>query len=63
MIKLSDLNPSAFASVVQQMPKTSQDQSAKLLKTYQKTTTASAGSTHEVTSPDGAPRTPSRLTK
>ncbi|CDS41453.1 CLIP associating protein 1 [Echinococcus multilocularis] len=59
VIKLSDLNPAAFASVVKQMPKASQDQSAKLLKTYQKTATASTGS-HEATSPDGS-RTPNRL--
>uniref|UniRef100_A0A5K3FFS8 TOG domain-containing protein n=1 Tax=Mesocestoides corti TaxID=53468 RepID=A0A5K3FFS8_MESCO len=61
VIKLSDLNPAAFASVVQQMPKTSQDQSAKLLKTYQKTAPAT-GSGHEAaaTSPT-AQRTASRL--
>ncbi|EUB64464.1 CLIP-associating protein [Echinococcus granulosus] len=61
VIKLSDLNPAAFASVVKQMPKASQDQSAKLLKTYQKTATASTGS-HEATSPDGS-RTSNRLIK
>ncbi|VDM15797.1 unnamed protein product [Hydatigera taeniaeformis] len=61
VIKLSDLNPAAFASVVKQMPKASQDQSAKLLKTYQKTATVSAGN-HETTSPDGS-RPTTRLIK
>ncbi|KAL5112926.1 CLIP-associating protein 1 [Taenia crassiceps] len=61
VIKLSDLNPAAFASVVKQMPKASQDQSAKLLKTYQKTATVSTSS-HETTSPDGS-RSSTRLIK
>ncbi|VDK31608.1 unnamed protein product [Taenia asiatica] len=61
VIKLSDLNPAAFASMVKQMPKTSQDQSAKLLKTYQKTATVSTSS-HETTSPDGS-RPSTRLIK
>ncbi|VDO08693.1 unnamed protein product [Rodentolepis nana] len=63
VIKLSHLNPAAFSSMVQMMPKTTQDQAAKLLKTYAKTSTGSnSGVSYDATSPDGA-RTASRLPK
>nr|CDS27010.1 CLIP associating protein 1 [Hymenolepis microstoma] len=63
VIKLSHLNPAAFSSMVQMMPKASQDQAAKLLKTYAKTSTAgNSGVSYDATSPDGA-RTTSRLPK
>lgn len=63
VIKLSHLNPTAFSSMVQMMPKTSQDQAAKLLKTYAKTSTVGNSSvTYDATSPDGV-RTISRLPK
>lgn len=49
--------------MVQMMPKASQDQAAKLLKTYAKTTTVgNPGASYDATSPDGS-RTASRLPK
>ncbi|VUZ47783.1 unnamed protein product [Hymenolepis diminuta] len=63
VIKLSHLNPVAFNSMVQMMPKASQDQAAKLLKTYAKTSTVgNSGVSYVATSPDGT-RTASRSPK
>ncbi|KAM7541447.1 hypothetical protein Aperf_G00000041038 [Anoplocephala perfoliata] len=63
VIKLSHLNSTAFTNMVQMMPKASQDQAAKLLKTYAKTTTVgNSGASYDATSPDGS-RTGSRLPK
>ncbi|VDN09581.1 unnamed protein product [Dibothriocephalus latus] len=40
IIKMSDLNPDNFNRLIQQIPRTQQEQASKLLKTYQKTSTA-----------------------
>nr|VZH94977.1 unnamed protein product [Spirometra erinaceieuropaei] len=40
IIKMSDLNPDNFSHLIQQIPRSQQEQASKLLKTYQKTSTA-----------------------